>query len=72
MIKGDEEMIVRYFLAHPLDPGRERSLQVPIRDPSADCRTAKDDVNARKLQCAMLLLKKQPYAILNWLLAALS
>jgi len=42
-------MTVRSFLVNPLDPGRERSLQVPIRDPSADCRTAQDDVNARKL-----------------------
>lgn len=42
-------MTFRSFLVNPLDPGRERSLQVPIRDPSADCRKAEDDANAHKL-----------------------
>ena len=43
-------MTFRSFLVNALDPGRERSLQVPIRDPSADCRKAEDDVNACKLE----------------------
>ena len=47
--KPANKMTFRSFLVNPLDPGRERSLQVPIRDPSADCRKAEDDVNARKL-----------------------
>ena len=42
-------MTVRCFLPNPSDPGRERTLQVPTRDPFAGCRTAKDDFNASKL-----------------------